>query len=47
MRAKSFRCEVKTVANIPFVDWNGSGEIDPSDIALTLAMRESEDDDGD
>ena len=32
---------------IPFVDWNGSGEIDPSDIALTLAMRESEDGDED
>ncbi len=36
---------VKTVADIPFVDWNGSGEIDSSDIALTLAMRDSEDDD--
>ena len=35
------------MADIPFVDWNGSGEIDPSDIALTLAMRESEDGDED
>ena len=33
------------MADIPFVDWDGSGEIDPSDIALTLAMRESEEDD--
>ena len=35
------------MSDIPFVDWDGSGEIDPSDIALTLAMRESEDDDED
>ena len=35
------------MADIPFVDWNGSGEIDPPDIALTLAMRESEDGDED
>ena len=26
---------------IPFIDWDGNGQIDPSDIALTLAMRES------
>ena len=31
--------------SIPFIDWNGSGEIDSSDIALTLAMRDAEDDD--
>ena len=35
------------VAEIPFVDWNGSGEIDSSDIALTLAMRDAEDEDED
>ena len=32
---------------IPFVDWNGSGEIDSSDVAMTLAMRGAEDDDED
>ncbi len=26
---------------IPFIDWDGNGQIDPADIALTLAMRES------
>ena len=26
---------------IPFIDWNGSGGIDPDDIALTLAMAEA------
>ena len=34
---------------IPFVDWNGSGRIDPEDIAIALAMaeeqEETEDDD--
>ena len=25
---------------IPLIDWNGNGRIDPSDIALTLAMTE-------
>ena len=39
------KCEVITVSEIPFIDWNGSGEIDSSDIALTLAMRDAEDDD--
>ena len=27
----------------PFIDWNGNGQIDPEDIAVTLAIRESED----
>ncbi len=35
---------------IPLIDWNGNGKIDPSDIALSLAIVESEeleqDDDG-
>ena len=26
---------------IPFIDWDGNGQIDSADIALTLAMRES------
>ena len=26
----------------PLVDWNGNGEIDPSDIAITLAITEEE-----
>ena len=34
---------------IPFVDWNGNGRIDPEDIAIALAMaeeqEETEDDD--
>ena len=25
---------------IPFIDWNGNGQIDPQDIALSLAMAE-------
>lgn len=25
---------------IPLIDWNGNGQIDPQDIALTLAMQE-------
>ena len=29
---------------IPFIDWNGNGEIDSQDIATTLAMRDSEGD---
>ncbi len=33
--------------DIPLIDWNGNGEIDASDIALTLAMRESEEDEDD
>ncbi len=27
----------------PFLDWNGNGQIDPQDIALTLAIAERED----
>ena len=26
----------------PLIDWNGSGQIDPSDIAITLAAAEEE-----
>ena len=26
---------------IPILDWNGNGRIDPQDIALTLAMAEA------
>ena len=26
---------------IPLIDWNGNGRIDPNDIALTLAMQEA------
>lgn len=25
---------------IPFIDWDGSGRIDPSDIAISLGMAE-------
>ncbi len=25
---------------IPLIDWNGNGRIDPNDIALSLAMAE-------
>jgi hypothetical protein len=32
---------------IPLIDWNGSGEIDPEDIALTLAMAEAEEQEDD
>ena len=36
---------------IPFVDWNGNGRIDPEDIAISLAsaeeQEETEDDDDD
>ena len=28
---------------IPLIDWNGNGKIDPNDIALSLAIAESED----
>jgi len=27
---------------IPIIDWNGNGEIDPQDIATTLAISEAE-----
>ena len=30
------------MCGVPFIDWNGSGQIDPQDIALTLALAESE-----
>ncbi len=26
---------------IPLIDWNGNGCIDPNDVALTLAMQEA------
>ena len=26
----------------PLIDWNGNGRIDPSDIAITLAIAEEE-----
>ena len=29
----------------PFIDWNGNGMIDSSDIAISLAMQSEEDDD--
>ena len=32
---------------IPLIDWNGSGGIDPEDIALTLAMAEAEEQEDD
>ena len=33
---------------VPFIDWNGNGHIDPSDIAITLAAaEEAETDDED
>ena len=25
---------------IPFIDWNGNGRIDPADMAISLAMAE-------
>ena len=27
---------------IPFVDWNGNGRIDPEDIAISLAIAEEQ-----
>ena len=30
------------MCGVPFIDWNGSGQIDPQDIALTLAIAEGE-----
>ena len=32
---------------IPFIDWNGNGQIDPQDIALSLAMAEEEEEEED
>ena len=31
----------------PLIDWNGNGQIDPSDIAVTLAIAEEEGNPGD
>ncbi|MBR6472424.1 MAG: hypothetical protein IKS99_01675 [Firmicutes bacterium] len=31
----------------PFIDWNGDGQIDPSDIAISLAIAEEEEADDD
>lgn len=33
--------------DIPLIDWNGSGRIDSSDIAISLAMAESREEDED
>ena len=30
---------------VPFIDWNGNGRIDPSDIAISLAIAEEEEKD--
>lgn len=30
------------MCGVPFIDWNGNGQLDPQDIALTLAIAESE-----
>ncbi len=27
---------------IPFLDWNGNGSLDPTDIAISLAIAEEE-----
>ena len=29
---------------VPVIDWNGNGMIDPSDIAISLAMQSEEED---
>lgn len=29
---------------MPFIDWNGNGEIDPDDIAISIAMDDDYDD---
>ena len=31
----------------PLIEWNGNGRIDPSDIAISLAISEEEDGDDD
>lgn len=28
---------------IPFIDWNGNGELDSQDIAITLAITDNKD----
>ena len=30
----------------PLIDWNGNGQIDPSDVAISLAIAEEEQMDG-
>ena len=30
---------------MPFIDWNGNGEVDPEDIAISIAFEDDEDDD--
>lgn len=30
------------MCGVPFLDWNGNGKVDPQDIALTLAIAESD-----
>lgn len=30
------------MCNAPFIDWNDNGQIDPDDIAVTLAIQEGE-----
>ena len=30
---------------IPFLDWNGNGRVDPQNIALSLAIAEAEEED--
>ena len=32
---------------IPILDWNGNGRVDPQDIALSLAIAEAEEGDDD
>jgi hypothetical protein len=27
---------------VPLIDWNGNGQVDPADIAVSLAMAEEE-----
>ena len=36
-----------SMCNGPLIDWNGDGRIDPSDIAISLAIAEEEDSDAD
>ena len=33
-----------TMNEIPLIDWDGNGRIDPQDIALSLAIAEDEED---
>ena len=32
---------------IPILDWNGNGRVDPQDIALSLAIAEAEEEEDD